>query len=99
MHHAHKLSQKKCQDLWEAILTLKTKKECAKFFRDLCTLEEIIAVADRWQAVKKISLDRPYRDIAKSLKMSTTTVARVAHWLNHGKGGYRLVLKRIGLNK
>lgn len=97
MNHAHPINQKKCQDLWQAVLTLKNKSECKKFFRDLCTLEEIIAMADRWQAVKKIVKDEPYRNIAKRLNMSTTTVARVAYWLKYGEGGYRLVLKRIGL--
>ncbi|OGY89284.1 MAG: hypothetical protein A2927_00420 [Candidatus Komeilibacteria bacterium RIFCSPLOWO2_01_FULL_45_10] len=95
MRHSHALDKKKCADLWQAVLSLKTKQECWNFFRDLCTLEEITAMADRWQAVKMINQNKPYRQIAKKIKMSSTTVARVAHWLNNGQGGYRLMLKRL----
>jgi len=97
MHHSHSINERKCQDLWQVILRLKTKQECHKFFRDLCTMEEIIAMTDRWQAAKKISQGQAYREIAKEIGMSTTTVARVAHWLNYGKGGYKLVLKKLGI--
>jgi len=97
MKHNHQIDKVKCQDLWQAILKLKTEKECYQFFRDLCTVEEIIAMADRWQAVKQINDGEVYREIARDVGMSTTTVARVAHWLNHGKGGYGLILKRLGL--
>ena len=97
MRHSHYWDAKKCQDLWEVVLQLKTKEECRWFFRDLCTIEEMTALSDRWQAVKKINQGQPYRDIAKQVNMSSTTVARVAHWLNHGQGGYRLMLKRLKL--
>ena len=91
-------NQNKTRDLFEAILKLKTPEECRKFFRDLCTLEEVAAMADRWQAVKMIKEGGlSYREIAGKLNMSTTTVARVAHWLNYGEGGYKLMLKRLGL--
>jgi len=95
MHHSHYWDTKKCQDLWRVILKLKTPEECRKFFRDLCTLEEIIAMADRWQAAKMISQKKDYRTIAKKIGMSTTTVGRVARWLNYGDGGYKLLLKRF----
>jgi len=91
-------NQKKTKELFEAILKLKTKEECRKFFRDLCTLEEMAKMADRWQAVKMINESNlSYREIADQLEMSSTTVTRIAHWLNYGEGGYRLVLKRLGL--
>lgn len=97
MKHNHQLDKTKCHNLWEAVLKLRTKRECWQFFRDLCTQEEIIAMADRWQAAKQINAGEAYREIAKDVGMSTATVARVADWLNNGKGGYRLILKRLGL--
>ncbi|MDP2586883.1 MAG: YerC/YecD family TrpR-related protein [Candidatus Komeilibacteria bacterium] len=97
MKHAHSYSPKKADELWQAVLGLKTKSECAKFFRDLCTIEELKAIVDRWQAVKMINKGVPYREIAKKLDMSSTTVSRVAQWLNNGKGGYKLILKRLKL--
>lgn len=90
-------NQKKNDQLFEAILALKTKDECARFFRDLCTMEEMADMSDRWQMVKMIIKGESYREIAKKLKVSTTTVARVAHWLNYGQGGYKLIVKRLRL--
>ncbi len=84
-------------ELYSAILKLKTVAECRQFFRDLCTPEELIDMADRFQAAKLLARDIDYRDIAGRLSMSTTTVARVAQWLWRGTGGYRLVLERLGL--
>lgn len=90
-------NQKKTQDLFEAILTLQTKDECRRFFRDLCTLEEMADMVDRWQIVKMIVKKTSYREIAEKLKVSTTTIARVGHWLRHGTGGYQLIAKRLKL--
>jgi len=86
---------KKTKDLFEAILMLENKKECENFFRDLCTLGEIKAMAERWQVAQMANEKIPYRKIAKKTGASTATVTRVAHWLHHGEGGYQLVLKRL----
>lgn len=86
---------KETSELFKAILKLKTVEEAEKFFRDLCTLQELYEMSKRWQAVKMIEQGIPIREIADKLEISTTTVARVAHWLHHGEGGYRLVLGRI----
>lgn len=89
---------KKNSELFEAILAVRTKAECAKFFRDLCTLEEITDMADRWQMVKMLLKGITYREIAQKLNVSSTTVARVADWYNGGKGGYKLIAKRLKLD-
>jgi len=81
--------------LYKAILSLKTVEECQRFFRDLLTIEEITEMSKRWQTARLLNQDQPYRLVAEKTGLSTTTVVRVAHWLHHGKGGYKLVLKRI----
>ncbi len=83
------------RDLFKAIANLKTTEEVRRFFRDLCTPEELIDMADRWQAAQLIYQGVDYRQIADRLGMSTTTVGRVANWLNNGLGGYRLLLSRL----
>jgi TrpR-related protein YerC/YecD len=88
---------REARELYGAILKLKTVEECRRFFRDLCTAEEIVDMADRFQAAKMLARKLDYRDIAGRLGMSTTTVARVAQWLRSGMGGYRLVLVRLGV--
>ncbi|MDD5032101.1 MAG: YerC/YecD family TrpR-related protein [Patescibacteria group bacterium] len=82
-------------NLFKAILSLKTAKEAEAFFRDLCTIEEIKAMSERFAIARLVDQGMPYRKIAKKLKASTTTVARVASWLNNGAGGYRLILNRL----
>jgi TrpR-related protein YerC/YecD len=86
---------KKTNNLFTAILSLKTVKEAEAFFRDLCTIDEIEAMSERWQIVKMLEENNPYREIAEKLNVSTTTVSRVALWLNNGAGGYRLVLDKL----
>lgn len=90
-------NEKKTNDLFAAILTLKNRDECARFFRDLCTLEEITDMADRWQMVKMILQKKSYREISQKLKVSTTTVARVNWWMDQGRGGYGIAAKRLQL--
>ncbi|MFC1810741.1 YerC/YecD family TrpR-related protein [Patescibacteria group bacterium] len=90
-----KPANKELKDLYEAVLKLQTTSECKKFFRDLCTLSEINAMAERFQIVKLVDGKTPYREISKKIGSSTATITRVAHWLHHGKGGYKLVLERL----
>ena len=84
----------KTNNLFKAILSLKTAKEAEKFFRDLCTLDEIKEMSERWEIVRLLEQGMPYRQIAGKLKVSTTTVSRVALWLNNGEGGYKLAFDR-----
>ena len=82
------------KELFEAILSLRTQDEAAGFFRDLCTMSELEAMAHRWQVVRLLDRGLPYLEIAERTGASTTTVTRVAHWLRHGEGGYRAALDR-----
>jgi len=86
---------KKTDNLFKAIISLKSVKEAEKFFRDLCTIEEIKAMSERWEIAGLLRDGLPYRKIAEKLGASTTTVSRVALWLNNGAGGYRLALDRL----
>ena len=80
----------------EAILALKTRDEVRRFLRDLCTLTELEALAHRWQIAQLLDQGRlSYVEIADEVGGSTATVTRVAQWLRHGAGGYRLALDRL----
>lgn len=86
---------KQANELFEAILSLKSTEECFAFLRDLCTLSEIEAMIERFEVAKMVKNHISYREISKQTGSSTTTVTRVAHWLHHGMGGYNLVLERM----
>lgn len=89
------LNNKETKELFAAIAQLKTATECKKFLRDLCTLAELKAMAERWQVAKQVKKGIPYRTICEKTGSSTATITRVAHWLHHGMGGYRFMLSRM----
>lgn len=89
-----KAIDKDLTELYQAILQLKNPAECKKFFRDLCTLSELNAMSERWQVAKQINKGVTYREICKKTGSSTATITRVAHWVHHGLGGYKLMLER-----
>ena len=79
----------------KAILTLKDEKMALNFFRDLCTIDELEEMAQRWEIAQLLNNGQSYRAIAEKVSVSTTTVARIAQWLEHGEGGYRIALDKI----
>lgn len=82
-------------ELAAAVTTLRTPEEVTRFLRDLCTLPELEALAHRWQTVVLLEQGVPYVEIARRVPTSTATVTRVAQWLRHGTGGYRIALERL----
>jgi TrpR-related protein YerC/YecD len=83
------------RDLFDAMTLLDGSDEIALFFRDLCTLSELESMAERWQVAQLVEKGISYRRISELTGASTTTVTRIAHWLRHGEGGYRLLLDRV----
>jgi TrpR-related protein YerC/YecD len=81
--------------LADAILLLRTRDEVRRFLRDLCTLPELEALSHRWQTALLLERGMPYLEIAERVPTSTATVTRVAQWLRHGAGGYRVALDRL----
>lgn len=90
-----KLQDAEMDFLFEAILSLKDREECYRFFEDLCTITEIKALGQRMQVVKMLRQGKTYNDIAHLTGASTATISRVNRSLNYGSDGYNLVLSRI----
>lgn len=89
----YKPKNEKEKFLTKAFLKLKTEQEAANFLRDLLTIKEMEEFANRLEMARLLKQGMSYKAIAKKLKVSTTTVTRVAHWLFRGCGGYEKVLK------
>ena len=83
------------EELCRALLLLRTPDEAAAFLRDVCSLHELEVLAHRFRAARLLDRGMPYAQVAAEVRGSTATVTRVAHWLRHGEGGYRLVLDRL----
>jgi TrpR-related protein YerC/YecD len=90
-----KLKNKEMEFLFEAILSLKDKDECYRFFEDICTINEIKALEQRLQVAKMLKQGKTYMDIANETGASTATISRVNRALNYGSDGYNLVFERI----
>ena len=91
----HPWRTRQMKELLEAMASLRTREELEHFLRDLCTLSELEAMAHRWEVARLVDAGLPYLEVAARTHASTTTVTRVAHWLRHGEGGYRLALDRM----
>lgn len=78
--------------LCNALLSCKTEEDMQNFLRDIATLSELQAWGERLEVARLIAQGMSYRAIAKQTGASTTTVTRVAHFLENGEGGYRKVL-------
>jgi TrpR-related protein YerC/YecD len=90
----HEWRTPEIRDLFETVLRLGDVEEAERFFRDLCTISELEAMAHRWHAARLIDAGLPYHEVARRSGASTATVTRVAHWLRYGEGGYRALLDR-----
>lgn len=90
---------KEVQSLYKTILKLNDADECSRFFRDLLTLEEIQEFSRRWEVAKMLTKNIPFSEIEKETGMSSVTISRINYWLHHGQGGYKLMLRRLGVIK
>jgi len=82
--------------LIEALLSLKTREECAKLLTDLCTPREIKDLSQRITVAQMLRERITYNEIAQRVGTSTATICRVNRCLQYdGTGGYELVLSRI----
>lgn len=92
-----KLQTAEVDHLFDAILTLKNRKECYKLFSDVCTIKELLAMAQRFEVAMMLEQKMTYLDIAEKVGASTATISRVNRSLTYGEDGYNLVFKRLGL--
>ena len=81
--------------LFDAILSLETKEECYSFFEDLCTVNELLSLSQRFEVAAMLKSRKTYLEIAEKTGASTATISRVNRSLIYGEGGYDIVFSRI----
>ena len=86
-------------NLFHAISQLKDKHECERFFKDLCTPQEVEEMQGRWLVCQMLAKgEKSYREISEEAGISLATITRVARFLrNEPYKGYKLMLKRLGV--
>ena len=88
------------EEMYKAILSLETVEECMKFFDDLCTVSEILAMEQRYHVASCLDDGMIYTDILNETGASSATISRVNRSLQYGAGGYEIAFNRIkGNNK
>ncbi len=86
-------------ELFEAILTLQSEEECFDFFEDVCTVNELLSLAQRFEVAKMLKEGHTYMEVAEQTGASTATISRVNRSLNYGKDGYEMVFARMKENR
>ena len=94
-----KLRGEQLDQLFDGILSLKTREECYQFFEDIATMSEVHAIAQRLQVAKMLTEGLTYNVIEKETKASTAAISRVRRCINYGSDGYEMVLDRLSKDK
>ena len=58
-----KLKTPAVEQLFEAVLSLENKDECFDFFEDVCTINELLSLAQRFEVAKMLREHKTYLDI------------------------------------
>ena len=90
-----KIKTEAVDHLFEAILCLNTKEECYSFFEDLCTVNELLSLSQRFEVATMLRAKKTYLEIAEKTGASTATISRVNRSLNYGNDGYEMVFGRM----
>ena len=81
--------------LFDAILSLREKEECYTFFEDLCTVNELLSLSQRFEVATMLRDRKTYLEIADKTGASTATISRVNRSINYGNDGYEKVFNRM----
>ncbi|MBD5543658.1 MAG: TrpR YerC/YecD [Lachnospiraceae bacterium] len=90
-----KLKTDAVNQLFDAVLTLENREECYAFFEDLCTVNELLSLSQRFEVAAMLKEQKTYLEIAEKTGASTATISRVNRSLNYGSDGYELVFQRM----
>ena len=83
------------EKMYQAILSLQNVDECMRFFNDLCTVTELMAMEQRFQVAMCLNQGMIYNDILAETGASSATISRVNRSLQYGKDGYAIVFDRM----
>jgi len=95
MSYRSRFKRKDIDELFRAVLTLDSEEECYRFFEDVCTVNELHSIAQRFQVASMLNDKKTYNEIEADTKASTATISRVNKCLEYGADGYKLVLERL----
>ncbi len=90
-----KLDKNALENFYKAILLVENVEECENFFNDICTIQELEAIAQRFDVAQKLIEGKVYTEISNETGASTATVCRVNRCIKYGNGGYKTIIDRL----
>ena len=90
-----KIKNEHIDNLFKAVLELRSTEECYMFFEDICTVSELNAIAQRLEVAKMLKNGSTYSEISEATGASAATISRVNRCLQYGADGYILILERL----
>lgn len=92
MHH---METESVERLFAVLSRLDSKEEVRQLLEDLCTVKEILDMAQRLDVAVLLDQGINYQTISQQVNVSTATISRVSKCLNYGSGGYQNVLSKL----
>lgn len=80
--------------LYEQIAKLKDKESCYRFFQDLCSVNELRSIEQRYDVAKLLHEGKVYTEIVEKTGASSATISRVNRALRYGESGLLTALEQ-----
>ena len=91
----NKIKTEAVDQLFNAILSLESVDQCYAFFDDLCTVNEILSLSQRFEVAKMLREKKTYMEIVEKTGASTATISQVNRSLNYGNDGYEMIFDNL----
>ena len=89
-----KVDEAMVNDLYDSLISIKTREDCEAFLDDLCTKNEVEQMACRIRAARLLMEDKTYNEIIQETNISSATLSRVSKCIQYGKGYNRILKKK-----
>ena len=87
------------EKLFTAVMSLKNMEECYLFFEDICTVNELLSLSQRFDVGSRLLEKQTYQEISEATGASTATISRVNRLLNDNKNGIQMAAARVSRRK
>jgi TrpR-related protein YerC/YecD len=95
MTYISRFENREADLFFDAILALESREDCYRFFEDVCTINELQSISQRFHIAKLLSENCTYQEIETQTKASTATISRINKCLRYGADGYKNILEKL----
>ena len=95
----NKADKNSIQNFYKAVMSFDSVDDCKDFFDDIFTIQEMQAIAQRFEVACLLSEGKSYVEVNKITSACTATICRVAKCINYGNGGYKKAIEKINGEK